>query len=234
VREHDHTASESEQLVHRFLDQELSGDERVQLLVRLGRDGALREQLIHLERLMLGVNQLPRPLVPDHFVASVMARTATEPSVWRRLIDAFWAPRALQWNLAGALAAAAIVLIAVGALVVRGFPPQPASTLAPVVATSSASATPVLVRLVVLQPGATTMEVAGDFNGWDPKRTPLEQTSTGAWAVTIALEPGRYEYMFVVDGTQWIADPFAVEKNDDGFGSQNAVLEVRPTIGEAL
>jgi hypothetical protein len=34
--------------------------------------------------------------------------------------------------------------------------------------------------------------------------------------------------MFVVNGEQWIADPFAVERSDDGFGSQNAVLDVRP------
>ena len=33
--------------------------------------------------------------------------------------------------------------------------------------------------------------------------------------------------MFVVDGTQWIADPFAAEQQDDGFGSRNAVLDVR-------
>ena len=83
--------------------------------------------------------------------------------------------------------------------------------------------------LVVLQAGARTVHVAGDFNGWNPARTSLEQISNGAWAVTIPLKPGRYEYMFVVDGQQWIADPFAAEQHDDGFGSRNAVLEVRAT-----
>jgi 1,4-alpha-glucan branching enzyme len=86
----------------------------------------------------------------------------------------------------------------------------------------------VLVRLVVVQPEARTVEAAGDFNGWNPALTPLEQTSNGAWTVTIPLQPGRYEYMYVVDGQRWIVDPFAAEQNDDGFGSQNAVLEVRP------
>ena len=33
--------------------------------------------------------------------------------------------------------------------------------------------------------------------------------------------------MYVVDGRQWIADPFAAEQNEDGFGSRNAVLDVR-------
>ena len=44
-------------------------------------------------------------------------------------------------------------------------------------------------------------------NGWNPAQTPLEQTSDGAWTVTLPLQPGRYEYQFVVDGDRWIGDP---------------------------
>jgi 1,4-alpha-glucan branching enzyme len=110
--------------------------------------------------------------------------------------------------------------------------PAPAPSIA---ATPPASTTPapVLVRLVVVHPGARTVQAAGDFNGWNPQATPLEPVSNGAWTVTIPLEPGRYEYQFVVDGEQWMADPFAVEQSDDGFGSRNAVLDVRPA-GAAL
>ena len=79
----------------------------------------------------------------------------------------------------------------------------------------------------MLQPGAQTVEVAGDFNEWDPARTPLAQITGGAWTVTLPLKPGRYEYQFVVDGQQWFADPLAVEHSDDGFGSRNAVIDVR-------
>jgi hypothetical protein len=152
----------------------------------------------------------------------------TRPA-WRRVADAFHAPRTLHWNLSGASAVATVAFLVVGTLVTRRPTTeraQPAS--APVVSTAPATASaPVLVRLVVLQPGATAVLVAGDFNGWNPARTPLEQISSGAWAVTMPLRPGRYEYMFVVDG-KWIADPFAAEQNDDGFGSRNAVLDVRP------
>jgi 1,4-alpha-glucan branching enzyme len=113
---------------------------------------------------------------------------------------------------------------------------QPSAPLVPEKAHSagSAASTTILVRLVVVQPGAKTVEAAGDFNGWNPARTPLEQISNGAWTVTIPLQPGRYEYMYVVDGQEWIADPFAAEQNDDGFGSQNAVLEVRPAATAPL
>jgi hypothetical protein len=40
--------------------------------------------------------------------------------------------------------------------------------------------------------------------------------------------------MFVVNGEQWVADPFAVEQIDDGFGSRNAVLDVRPPAEASL
>ena len=236
----------SEQLVQRFLDQELSAEERVRFISRLGRDEALRQRAIDLERLVLNVSRLPRPMVPDGFVTSVMERTAsqaasapTQPTWWRGLADALWAPRDLRWNLASAVAMACLALFVLGGIVAGRLtlkPGGPASAPgAPEAVTAGAAAPPtVLVRLVILQPSARTVQVAGDFNGWNPAHTSLEQISDGAWAVTIPLKPGRYEYMFVVDGQQWIVDPFAAEQNEDGFGSRNAVLDVRPPVGAQL
>ncbi len=217
-------ADNSEHLVQRFIDNDLSSAERVQLLMRLGRDGALQERLIELEQLAAGAGRLPRPAVPADFVAGVMARTQSRLSFGRRLQEILWAPHPFQWNLAGALGAACVTLLIAGAAVTvdrsgRSVPTSTAPTATP--------STHVLVRLVMLEPGARTVGVAGDFNGWDPVQTPLEPSASGAWTVTLPLEPGRYEYMFVVDGTQWIADPFAAEQQDDGFGSRNAVLDVR-------
>jgi hypothetical protein len=149
-------------------------------------------------------------------------------STWRRLIDAMWAPRALQWNLAGAAAVACVALLAVGAAVATARRPVASVADATPGTSGPAHGAVVLVRLVVVQPGARVVQAAGDFNGWNPSRTPLEQTADGAWTVTLPLEPGRYEYQFVVDGERWIGDPFAVEQSNDGFGSRNAVLDVRP------
>jgi Glycogen recognition site of AMP-activated protein kinase len=221
----------SELLMQRFVDQELSAEERVQLLVRLGRDEELRQRVVALERLSLGVSQLPRPVVPDGFVAQVLAKTtAPAPSWWSRAAASLWTPHVFEWNLAGA--ATCVALLAVGGVIAgigtRSSSTTPSVPPAPVAASAAPSHERVLVRLVVVHPGARTVQAAGDFNGWNPTETPLEQVSNGAWTVTIPLEPGRYEYQFVVDGEQWIADPFAVEQNDDGFGSRNAVLDVRP------
>ena len=244
MKEDEFDMTSSEQLVQRFIDQELSSEERVRFITRLGRDEGLRQRAIELEQLVLDVSRLPRPAVPDRFVADVMARTkltapasAVRPArlrVLRALGETLWAPRDLRWNLASAFACLALLIVgsvAAGRLVFSPapFPSQTGAAGAAVSAGAAPSA--VLVRLVVLQPGARTVQVAGDFNGWNPARTSLEQISNGAWAITIPLEPGRYEYMFVVDGHQWIADPFAAEQNDDGFGSRNAVLDVRPQSG---
>lgn len=238
----------NEELVQRFVDQDLSAEERIQFVVTLGRDQALRERVLALEQLVLDASKLPRPLVPEGFASRVLERTRpavvsgllvrrrakreggsrTPTRTWRRLIDAMWAPRALQWNLAGAVAVACVALLAVGAVVATGQRRPVTSVVdAPPAVSGTASGPVVLVRLVVVQPGAKVVQAAGDFNGWNPSRTPLEQTSEGAWTVTLPLEPGRYEYQFVVDGERWIGDPFAVEQSNDGFGSRNAVLDVR-------
>jgi anti-sigma factor RsiW len=221
--------TDAEQLVQRFVDQELSAEERLQFVARLGRDEALRQRAMDLERLVLDVRRLPRPDVPAGFTARVLERTEPARSTWRGLTEALWAPRALEWNLASAAAAACLLVFAFGAAV-AGALSQTRSAPQPRTVSAAPAGAPVLVRLVVLQPGARTVQAAGDFNGWNPDRTPLAEVSNGAWMVTIPLEPGRYEYMFVVDGQRWVADPFALEQSDDGFGSHNAVLEVRAPL----
>lgn len=72
---------------------------------------------------------------------------------------------------------------------------------------------------------AKAVAVAGTFNGWDPKRTPLRKEATGSWKTTLWLPPGRYEYRFVADG-EWLSDPKARESAPNEFGSTNSVLTV--------
>ena len=71
---------------------------------------------------------------------------------------------------------------------------------------------------------AKAVSVAGTFNEWDPKKTPLKKAGD-AWNTTIALPRGHYEYRFVVDG-QWMADPNAAEAVPNPFGSSNSVLNI--------
>jgi len=71
---------------------------------------------------------------------------------------------------------------------------------------------------------AKAVSVAGTFNNWDPRRTPL-QKRRDAWEATVALARGRYEYRFIVDG-KWLSDPSALESIANPYGSRNSVLSV--------
>ena len=77
----------------------------------------------------------------------------------------------------------------------------------------------------VKAPDAKRVSVVGTFNGWDPEAHPLHgPDKNGEWRVRIALAPGQYRYMFVVDGIRWMADPNAVAFQNDGFGGRNSIL----------
>lgn len=71
---------------------------------------------------------------------------------------------------------------------------------------------------------ARNVVLAGSFNGWDLKRTPLRKEAS-AWKTTIWLPPGRYEYKFVVDG-EWMNDPNAADSAPNEFGGTNSVVTV--------
>ncbi|HEX6967198.1 MAG TPA: hypothetical protein VF166_15520 [Gemmatimonadaceae bacterium] len=66
------------------------------------------------------------------------------------------------------------------------------------------------VRFMFVDPAASRVALVGDFNDWGARATPLVPAeSTGVWSVAVALAPGRHRYAFVVDDTQWVADPSA-------------------------
>jgi 1,4-alpha-glucan branching enzyme len=80
------------------------------------------------------------------------------------------------------------------------------------------------VDFVLNLPHASSAALAGTFNGWDPKRTPLRKEAAG-WKTTLWLPPGRYEYRFVADG-EWLSDPGAKESVPNSYGGTNSVLVV--------
>lgn len=84
---------------------------------------------------------------------------------------------------------------------------------------------PAHVCLEFQDPGAKTVCVAGSFNEWKPEKAPLLRKSNGLWVGDVLVPPGRYEYLFVVDG-QWVPDPNANETVQNPFGGKNSVLTV--------
>jgi len=72
---------------------------------------------------------------------------------------------------------------------------------------------------------ATTVCVAGTFNGWDAEAKPLHPVGDGRWLKETVLPPGTYEYCLVVDG-KWMPDPRARETVPNPFGGRNSILKV--------
>lgn len=56
-------------------------------------------------------------------------------------------------------------------------------------------------------PYAASVSLAGAFNNWDVNGNPMTVDDEGVWRVVIDLKPGVYEYKFVLNGSQWVADP---------------------------
>lgn len=211
---------DTETLVQRFLDGELSRAERRRLLQLLGDRADLRQRLLADETMLEVAANLPRLTPSADFVSRTIARlpqqTADAPDL-AASTPRWW----FQW-LAPA-AAAACLLVAVGFWLGRGSVSEPRSAA---VDTAEPAGAQVLVRLVMIEPAARSVAVVGDFNGWDPGRTPLERHDSGLWSTTLTLPPGRYHYMFLVDGDRWVTDPLAGETSLDGFGARNSVLDV--------
>ena len=81
------------------------------------------------------------------------------------------------------------------------------------------------VSLELVKPEAKNVCVAGSFNGWKPEKTPLVPKGNGHWVGDLTVNPGKYEYLFVVDG-QWLPDPNAKESVQNPFGGKNSILTV--------
>ena len=222
-------------LIQRFLDQDLTPDERVQFLEQVDADPRLRREWLNLEMVVAEAGRLPRIAPSKQFTARVLATLDAEPKgSLVRLVALVTAPRTLHWHLGGAMVAASVAILAVAGLL-RLVPERIVEVpitgqSAQMVSFEQGQAPTTYVRLVLVQPGAQSVSVAGDFNGWNPSRTSMERSDGGVWTTTIRLKPGRYQYMFVIDGKQWLADPLATEDAGDGFGSQNAVLDVGTTL----
>ena len=81
------------------------------------------------------------------------------------------------------------------------------------------------VRFQVRRADASSVVVAGDFNGWSPTAHPMRRAGD-MWTSVIALPPGEYLFMYIVDGTSWMTPPNAAEVVPDGFGGRNGKVVV--------
>jgi hypothetical protein len=199
--------------IQRALDGELSAD-------------ALRpEERAELQRYraMIGTALGPIRHLPTINVApAVMRRVTPRPDPVSRALSALahwlWSPRALTlrpaYGLAVGLAVTAVLFKAVL---------QPATPVTPL----AAAPVRVIVQFRLGDAGARDVALAGDFNGWHPEHR-LHQVQPGVWSVDVALAPGVYSYVFVVDGKTWRLDPLAPRVTDGFGGSSSRVAVLAP------
>lgn len=91
-------------------------------------------------------------------------------------------------------------------------------------------------------PDAQTVNLAGDFNEWcdtgaageiDARIDPMQQDDNWVWSVEIDLEPGDYNYRFVVDGKTWVQDPENQATATAPNGAANSSVTVTGAVTEA-
>lgn len=73
---------------------------------------------------------------------------------------------------------------------------------------------------------ARSVTIVGDFNNWDPAKTPMKRMKNGGFFATLDLESNReYKFKYLIDG-QWENDWFADKYIPNEFGSDDSVVIV--------
>lgn len=83
-----------------------------------------------------------------------------------------------------------------------------------------------IVKFKLNAPQAKRVSIAGNFNNWDTNSLLAKKDKSGSWTVSASLNPGKYEYKFVVDGS-WINDPACKSCIPNSLGSTNCVVVVK-------
>ncbi len=207
--------------LHACLDEELTLRQAIQLEGALRPGSSLDNRLKTLLRIEDWL-QATRPRSPASLSESVRRALdaealAAEPASPVLELAGRTAPRpSRRWALAP-LAAAAALLLALPLIRTLPLPPWAGSSA------SSVTFDTVRYDFQIRAEDAREVCLSGDFNQWRVCDLTLTRVKEDLWTVSLELPPGRYEYMFVVDG-DWVTDPSATLLVDDGFGNTNAVL----------
>ena len=208
--------------IHRLLDGDVPAAEKEAIIRQIQDDPVLRKEFDDLSGALGLLEQEGRMQPPLAFTASVMRKLpGRADALPARLKRFFFASRMLRWNMAAAMA---IVLLTVVMTTLMMKQMTHIGT-GPGTSAGLSGEQAALVRLTFVAPAAQSVAVAGDFNKWRTDSHVMKREN-GMWTIELPLQPGKYSYMFIVDGAHWVTDPHAESYRDDGFGYQNAVMRV--------
>jgi cyclomaltodextrinase len=69
-----------------------------------------------------------------------------------------------------------------------------------------------------------TVQIKGQMNDWNAAKTPLE-LKDGIYQTSMWLNPGKYQYLYVIDGKEML-DPDNTVSEDNNIGGRNSVVVV--------
>ncbi len=82
------------------------------------------------------------------------------------------------------------------------------------------------VAFIYKNPDASSVCIAGEFNGWNQYEIRCHEVDEGLWSCWLrSLEAGTYSYKYIVDG-EWRIDPTNDRKIPDGYGGWNSVVVI--------
>lgn len=74
---------------------------------------------------------------------------------------------------------------------------------------------------------ARTVNIVGDFNGWNKRGNPMKKQKSGGFAGSLSLARGRaYQFRYLLDGERWENDWNADKYMPNEYGSENSVVVV--------
>ena len=203
-------------LINSYIDQTLEIETAQQVEEHLKVCSVCREEYLKLKEVVSSLESLFHKEAPTDLTQNIMAKVSKEeiqPSWIDYFKNRISIPRP-SFRILGA--AAAVIFVFFAFTFIFNTPDTP-----------SICSAEVQFSLKLNDSKAHIVAIAGDFNGWNPQANLLEDPDgDGIWTGTLKLEPGKYEYMFVLDGEKWLPDPNALRYVKDGFGNKNAILEI--------
>lgn len=231
---------DNEIILQRYLDGDLSGEQERKALHIIADDSEMREMLAFERNLRANISQshtVHSPNVPANFADKVMhhieeienpEKSPSPVEKFKKWLKSWWTPKTLQFRPVYGVAFALVLLVFIGWPIYLNTGNEVVDTnqnITESVQQVSDTGEQVWVRFVYIDKNAESVELAGDFNGWEPE--PLEKQEVNGeqvWTGLISMNRGEHRYMFVKDGEKWVTDPMAPLQREDGFGNKNAVI----------
>lgn len=191
---------DTDYLMSLYIDDELDLDEKIAFVEIVHADPAFTAETLALLHQEKELHHLPLHQLPE-MPPSVRTAPATPPRpFWRQ----WWKPLA-GLVVAGVVASVMLLL--------------PSSR-------SSVSTEPH--RFVLYLPQAEDAKIIGTFTDWQPvAMVPIGKS--GYWTLTLEIPQGEHRYSYLIGKDRQIADPTVAIREQDDFGGENSVLEVRGT-----